>query len=75
MAMVFGLMNVNLPEAKAETADDYKKEQQARQEEYAKKFDLTNLTWRNNSARPYLYWRENNFGGIPYYNKIHVFAF
>ena len=75
VAMVFGLMNINPPEAKAEAADDYKKEQQARQEEYKKKFDLETLTWRDNSARPYLYWRNDVFGGIVGKNYIHVYAF
>ncbi len=88
VAMVFGLMNVNLPEAKAETADNYKKEQEARQEEYKKKFDLDTLKWKANgtdangntvnyanSARNYLYWRPGSFGGVQYRNYIHVYAF
>ena len=64
VAMVFGLMNINLPEAKAEEKVDYEAEKKARQEEYEKKFDLETLTWRDNSARPYLYWRNDVFGGI-----------
>ncbi len=73
--MVLGLVNVAPLAVNAEEKVDYEAEKAARKQEYEEKFNLTNLTWKNNSARPYLYWQAGYFGGIPYYNKIHVFAF
>ena len=77
LVMTLGLAHFALPAAKAADAKDYEAEQDAREAEYAVKFDLDKLEWRDNSARTYMCWAAGNgtFGGIVHKNYIHVFAF
>lgn len=64
----------------------YDQELSERKIEYAKKFNMSDLTWSGattangnidygGSSRNYLYWQAGSFGGVAYKNYIHVYAF
>ena len=77
LVVILGLAHFSQPTAKSASgsAKDYEKEKTERKAAYNDKFDLTNLKWKNDSSRPYLYWQSDSFGGIKKENFIHVFAF